>query len=329
MTTIRDVAAHANVSPATVSRVINGSNEVNPSLAARVWDSVAVLDYRPSRLARSLRSQRSLVWGLIISDIRNPFFTDMARGVEDAAADMGYSVVLCNADEDTAKEQRYIELILDERMAGCIITPAHLVDSSVQPLLDADIPVVAVDREISGTATDLVRLDNREAAAHATRHLLEQGYVRVACISGPKSTTTGTDRAAGYLEALEGREALLQYADFRVEGGYRAAQSLLRRAEPPDAIVVGNNLMTIGALRAISDTGRSTRDFGLISFDELAWADLVDPALSTIGQPTYEIGKAAAGLLMKRIQGLTTPPEILTLESEMHVRESSIRRHRS
>ncbi len=325
MTTIRDVADHAGVSPATVSRVINGRSEVDPSLAARVRDSIAHLDYRPSRVARSLRSQRSMVWGLIISDIRNPFFTDMARGVEDTAADEGYSVVLCNADEDAAKEQRYIELILDERMAGCIITPAHTSDSNVGALLEAGIPVVAVDREVQSAAIDVVRLDNQEAAAHATRHLLEQGYQRPACISGPASTSTGADRAAGYLEALGGREPLLRYADFKVAGGYDATQALLRLAAPPDAIMVANNLMTIGALRAIDNAGRSAHEVGLISFDELPWADLVEPALSTIGQPTYKIGEAASKLLMKRIRGRTDPPEILTLESKLRVRQSSLR----
>jgi len=310
------------VSPATVSRVLNG-HTVDPSMVARVEAAVEELDYRPSRIARSLRTQTTLVWALIISDIRNPFFTDMARGVEDAAAESGYSVVLCNADEDPVKESAYVELAHDERMAGCIITPADARKSDVALLTRSGTPVVAVDRTIDDCDLDLVRLDNCEASAHATRHLLEEGFTRVGCITGPPSISTGRERAAGYLEAIGGGEELLRWSDFRIDGGYAAAQSLLRLPEPPDALLVGNNLMMIGTLRAIIDAGRSPHDLGLIGFDELLWADLCDPPLSTIGQPTYEIGRTAAELLLKRIEGDTSPTRRVTLESRLHVRASS------
>ena len=324
MTTIREVAAQADVSPATVSRVLNG-HRVDPAMTARVKEAVAALGYQPSRVARSLRTQTALVWGLIISDIRNPFFTDMARGVEDSAAEHGYSVVLCNADEDPDKERSYIELVRAEQMSGCIITPAHEERSDISLLTRASIPIVATDRVIAGEDLDQVMLDNREAAAHATRHLVHQGFDRIACITGPRSTTTGRERAAGYVEAVGGSEDLLRWADFRIEGGYETAQSLLRLTHPPDAILVGNNLMMLGVLRAIVDAGRSPRDLGLIGFDEMLWADLADPPLSTIGQPTYEIGRAAAGLLLARLAGDTSPPKRVVLQAKLHVRASSQR----
>jgi LacI family transcriptional regulator len=322
VSTIREVADRAGVSPSTVSRVLNG-HTVDPAMVVRVEAAVEELDYRPSRVARSLRTQTTMVWALVISDIRNPFFTDMARGVEDAAAESGYSVVLCNADEDPAKESAYLELAHDERMAGCIISPADAAKSDVSLLTRSGTPVVMVDRAIDGADLDLVRLDNCEAAAHATRHLIYEGFTRIGCITGPAATSTGRERAAGYLEAIGGGEDLLRWGDFRIEGGYAAAQSLLRLPVPPDALLVGNNLMMIGTLRAITDAGRSHHDIGIIGFDELPWADLCDPQLSTIGQPTYEIGRTAAELLLRRIDGDSSPTRQVTLESRLHVRASS------
>lgn len=325
MTTIREVAEHAGVSPATVSRVLNGKR-VNGEMRMRVQTAVQELGYRPSRVARSLRTRSAQVWALIISDIRNPFFTDMARGIEDTATELGYSLVLCNADADPDKERTYVELIHDEQMAGCIITPAHAGKTDVSLLTLAGTPVVAVDRGLEAAKLDLVDLDNRDAAAQATRHLLAEGFERIACITGPRSTTTAAHRAAGYLDALDGDDTLLRWEDFHTTSAYVSAQSLLRMTEPPDAFLVGNNVMMIGVLRAIHDTGHSPRDFGLIGFDELPWADLTDPPLSTIEQPTYEIGATAARLLMDRINGDTSPPRHVTLSSQLHVRESSRRR---
>ncbi len=292
-------------------------------MVARVREAVAELDYRPSRVARSLRARSARVWGLIISDIRNPFFTEMARGIEDTAIELGFSVVLCNADEDPEKELTYVELVHDEQMSGCIITPADALRSDVSLLTSAGIPVVTVDRTIDAEDLDVVRLDNRDAAAQATRHLIQQGYERIACITGPETTSTGRERADGYLDAIGGSDELLRWVDFRVTGGYSATHSLLRLHPPPDAFLVGNNMMMIGVLTAIKDAGLSPHDFGLIGFDELAWANLCDPPLSTIGQPTYEIGTVAAKLLAARITGDTSPPKTITLGSQLHVRSSS------
>lgn len=324
MATIKDVAADAGVSAATVSRVLNG-REVSPELADRVRSSVDALGYRPSRIARSLRTRSTRVWGLIISDIRNPFFTEMARGVEDVAAKAGYSVVLCNADQDPVKEAKYVDLVYDEQMAGCIIVPADTERSRIDALVAAGTPVIAVDREIQGVDLDLVRIDNREAAAHATRHLLQQGFTDVACITGPATTSTGRDRALGYIDEVGEDRSRLIWGDFKYEGGYEGMQALLRLPDPPDAVVVGNNMMMIGVLNAIRDAGRSPEEFGLIGFDLLVWADLTHPPLSTIGQPTYEIGRIAAELLVERIDGETRPPHEVILPSRLQVRDSSRR----
>ncbi|HVA86302.1 MAG TPA: LacI family DNA-binding transcriptional regulator, partial [Candidatus Saccharimonadales bacterium] len=256
MVTIKDVARTAGVSPATVSRVLNERPDVDPELAERVQAAIVELGYQPSRVARNLRRRETSVWGMVISDIRNPFFTDMVRGVEDVAYGAGYSLVLCNSDEDLAKEARYLDLIVAERMAGAIVSPASSVGSNLNPVIAQGIPVVLVDRRVDSPILDTVMVDDRRAARGAVEHLIANGYRRIACVTGPLGTTTGQERLAGYRDAHErtGRphEAeLVRTADFKVAGGFAATQSLLDLPEPPEAIFVANNLMTLGALSAI------------------------------------------------------------------------------
>lgn len=328
LATINDVARLAGVSPATVSRVINGHSSVDPTLAQRVHRAVEQLGYRPSRVARSLRTHRAAVWGLVISDIRNPFFTDMARGVEDAAMQRGYSVVLCNTDEDRPKEQAYIDLAVDERMTGVIISPASAETDGVRRLIAADIPVVLVDRRLD-LPVDSVVIDNVGGARSAVEHLVERGYRRIACISGPSQTSTGQDRAAGYVAALGAAGLptdpdLLVYANFRTSGGYDASDRLLGLPKPPDAMFVANNLMTLGALSALRARGvQAPGQMGIVGFDDIDWADLLSPSLTTIGQPTYEIGREAAQLLVARLDGDPSPPQHVVLTPILRPRASS------
>lgn len=316
------------MSPATVSRVLNGHPGVDATLAERVRMAVGQLAYRPSRAARTMRTHRAAVWGLVISDIRNPFFTDMARGVEDRALETGYSVVLCNTDESRPKERAYLNLVLDERMAGVIIAPASGGGTDIEPLVAANIPIVLVDRT-TDLGVDSVVIDNHAGARMAVEHLLAQGYTRIACITGPVTTTTGRDRALGYVAALGSAglpvdEQLLVYADFRYDGGYAAATSLLAMPEPPDSMFVANNLMTVGALAAIRHAGRRVPgDVGVVAFDDLPLAELLDPPLTTIGQPTYEIGEQAARLLLDRLAGCDDPARHIVLTPTLRVRGSS------
>ncbi|MER6978273.1 LacI family DNA-binding transcriptional regulator [Streptomyces carpinensis] len=254
--TIHDVARAAGVSPATVSRVFNGGR-VTPERAQSVQQAAAALGFAPNRLARSLRKQRSSVIALIIPDIENPFFTSLARGVEDAAQRTSLSVVLCNSDEDTDKERRYLEVALGEQMAGVIVAAASQDDTDLGPLIARGVPVVAVDRRPHDAEVDAVRADDRHGGEVATRHLLQAGYRRIACITGPEGASTSEERLAGYRAALHAArsngavadDAYVRHADFRVEGGRAAMRELLALPEPPDAVFVTNNLMTIGALR--------------------------------------------------------------------------------
>ena len=255
--TITEVARAAGVSTATVSRVLNSHAQVDPRLAEAVRRSVKELNYRPSRVARSLRTKQSRVWALIISDVRNPFFTDMVRGVEDIAYSAGYSLVLCNAEEDAAKEASYLDLAVAENVGGVILTPVGSA-TNLGALADLGVPVVLADRSLSPPIVDSVTVNDAAGAQAAVNHLTAGGYRRIACITGPLSKTTGSERYAGYCEGLKDAgmapdDRLVRVADFREDGGHKAMQDLLALESPPDAVFVGNNLMTIGALRAITE----------------------------------------------------------------------------
>jgi LacI family transcriptional regulator len=324
MATIHDVADRAGVSTATVSRALNGKSTVDPELAARVAAAAHELDYRPNAVARNLRRQATTVWALIISDIENPFFTAVARGIEDVAQAAGHSVVLCNSDEDLDKEARYLQVAVAERVAGVVVSPTAA-DTDIGPLVEHGIPVVAIDRPLSGINTVLV--GSRTGARDATAHLVAAGYQRIGCITGPQRVSTAEDRVDGYADALRAagwrrNYRLVRHADFKVTGGRRAAERLLGASRPADALFVANSLMAIGALQALAARGlRAGRDVGLVAFDDAPWTQLVDPPITVVAQPAYAIGEAAGRLLADHDNG----PRTVTLDAELIVRGSSRR----
>jgi LacI family transcriptional regulator len=327
--TIADVARLAQVSTATVSRVINGNTEVDPVLTDRVRIAIGELNYRPSRVARSLRTRRSSVLAVIISDIRNPFFTDMVRGIEDVAYAHNYSLVLCNAEDDPAKESDYLRLAVDEHMAGVVLAPASPTDTDLKTLRAAGVPVVTVDRRLVDDDIDRVLIDNVGGAATAVEHLWQSGFRRIGCVSGPVALSTGEDRLAGYRKGLAAHgvdydEQLVAFGDFHEESGIRAMRQLLALPEPPDAVFVANNLMTLGALDAIASTSlRVPEDIAIVGFDDMAWAPLLRPPLTTVGQPTYDVGAETARMLLSRLSGYAGPAREVVLSPQLFVRASS------
>jgi LacI family transcriptional regulator len=328
-TTISDVAKAAGVSTATVSRVLNGNTEVDPVMAARVRAAVKNLSYRPSRVARSLRTRRSSVWTLIISDIRNPFFTDMVRGVEDVAFLNGYSVVLCNSDENIVKELDYLQLALAENMAGVMLTPASRSKTDISGLTAHGVPVVTVDRRLKAGGVDSVLVDNFKGAEMAVTHLAEAGYRRIGYVSGPTSISTGAERLAGYRNGVRTHKLrtgsdLVRYGDFHAEGGKIAMQQLLALENAIDAVFVANNLMTLGALEAIAEAGLTIPvDIAVVGFDDMYWAPLLRPSLTTVTQPTYDVGAETARMLLGRINGFAGSARELMLAPTLRVRASS------
>jgi len=325
---ITDVARAAGVSAATVSRVLNGSSAVSKALAAKVRKAAADLGYVPFSSARALRRQHTRVWAAIVSDIENPFFTAVVRGIEDVARKVQHRLVLCNSDEDLEREAAYIDVALAERMAGVVIAVASARESSLKPLMDAQLPVVAIDRA-AGRDIDAVVVDNHLGAEEATRHLIENGSRRVACITGPTRVNTANERLEGYRRAVadcghKDETELIRRADYKETGGHEAALSLLTSRNPPDALFIANNPMAVGALRAIRELGLSIpRDVALVAFDDSPWCALTSPPLSVVAQPAYEIGRVAAELLATAGDKRTSRTIVLT--PKLIPRESSIR----
>lgn len=319
MTTIYEVATRAGVSPATVSRVLNGV-KVDPVLAEKVRIAVADLDFVPNRTARTLRKRDSTVIVLIVPDIENPFFTSLARGVEDFAQDAGYSLILCNTDEKVDKEARYINIALSEHAAGIILAPASE-HSDLAPLLALGNRVVAVDRIPNGFEVDAVTVDNRERGNSAATALFDQGFTRVACITGPRDVGTAFLRGMGWRDAYGGRvdsaelNTLLRYSDYRIDGGESAMLELMALPNPPDAVVVANNLMGVGALRALETLGTPPPAFGFAVVGNLPFASF-HPGITVIALPARRLGSAAAEILFERIAGDKRPARTLVVPTD-------------
>jgi DNA-binding LacI/PurR family transcriptional regulator len=296
------VAERAGVSPATVSRVLNDSAVVGAAKRALVIEAIEELGYRPNRLASNFRRLQSEMIGVVVSDIENPHFTQMVRAVEDAAHARGYRVLLCNTDEDPAKQRDYLDVLAGERVAGVIISPTVGPAAGIGALLDHGIPVVAFDRLVRDRRADAVLAENAAGARAGTAHLVDCGHRRVGFVGGPPGVQTADERRAGYEQAIaeSGLEPLVADGKFRTEGGRKAAGALLKRGA--SALLVANNLMTIGALQAIRERGLEIpSDVGIVSVDDPPWAELTDPPLTTLAQPVRDMAEAAVELLFQRI----------------------------
>jgi len=332
MASIKDVAKAAGVSTATVSRVLSNGAHVRPEVRERVMEAVAQLAYRPNLLARSLRSQQTNTIGLIVSDIRNPFFTAISRAVEDTAYEQGFSLVLCNTDENPEKEAIYLNLMHDENVAGVIFSPTRQTAANFTAL-KVTFPTVIVDRSIQDADVDVVLLDNVDAAYRLTTHLIENGYQRIGAICG-ETSSTGRERYAGFEKALRARDLSpiadhVKYVQPKIEAGYAAALKILDSAQPPAALLATNSLLAAGALQAIRERNLSIPgDIALVTFDETTWASLVQPPLTLIAQPTNEIGKTATELLLQRITDPHRPTRQVILKGQLLVRGSSAPRRR-
>ena len=332
MVTVRDVARRAGVSTSTVSHVLNRTRFVSEELHDRVLAAMRELDYHPNAAARMLSLKRSHALGLIVSDIQNPFFASITRGVEDVAQEHGYTVVLCNSDEAAARETACLRTLQSRQVDGVLLASAGAADEHITRLVKAGYPIVLVDRDLPELGVPAVLLDNEGAAYSAVRHLIERGHRRIGMISGRASISTTTERIAGYTRAL--REAGLEVDDRLVisgestsEGGAAAAHALLDMQPPPTAIFSGNNLMSIGALHAIASRHLSVPDdVAVVGFDDFPfpWSDAFSPHLTTVAQPTYELGRRAAELLVHMLDGSGVNANQRTvLEGKLLIRESS------
>jgi LacI family transcriptional regulator len=333
MATVHDVARRAGVSTSTVSHVVNSTRFVSDELRERVLSAMRELDYTPNAAARMLILKRSHTIGLIVSDIRNPFFASVARGVEDVAQEQGYTLVLCNSDESAEREAACLNTLETRAVDGVLLASAGVADEHLARLVRAGFPIVLVDRDLPELGAPAVLLNNEGAAYSAVWHLITRGHRRIAMLSGRAAISTTTERVAGYRRALH--EAKIDMDDRLVvsgastsEGGTVAANTVLDLDEPPSAIFSGNNLMSIGALQAIVNRGLLVPDdVALVGFDDFPfpWSDAFRPHLTTVAQPTYELGRRAAELLVRRLKGsnAVTAAERVVLDGQLVVRESS------
>jgi LacI family transcriptional regulator, galactose operon repressor len=327
MSTIGDVAKRAGVSTMTVSRVINNSGYISRETRERVEQAIAELGYVPNMLARSLRFKKTKTIALVLTDITNPFFTTVARGVEDTASEQGFSVIFCNTDESQDDETEYLNLLVQKQVDGVVLVPAHSASESIIFLREQNVPVVVLDRRIPGIEVDLVRCDSEAGGYQLTRHLLELRHRRIGILSGPLGVSTATDRLAGYRRAMQeaGLERSEFFGSFKDNDGYRMAQEALALDPNPTALFATNNLVAIGCLRALREAGiRVPEDISVVTFDDLPPAMVFDPFLTVVSQPAYEMGQQATGLLLDRLAGKgESQPQEIILPTQFIIRQSS------
>lgn len=325
MTTIQEVAKRAGVSSATVSRVLNGNSRVSDANRDRVRAAVADLAYRPNRVARSLRRQQTETIGVVVSDIENPHFTQAVRAIQDAAHARGFRVLLCNTDETPEKQQEYLEILEAERVLGVILAPADPDDITISHLLDLSVPIVAFDRSVSDLRAASVTADNVAAVCIATEHLIHLGHRHIGFIGGLPQIQTGVDRLRGYTRTIQGA-GLLSYiatGNFRLAQAEQATAEILDAYPALTALVIANNLMTIGALRALRARNIQVPErIALVAIDDPFWAELVDPPLTTLAQPVRDMATAAVDLLLAQMQLQSTDPKRVVFPFELRIRES-------
>ena len=328
MPTIHDVARLAGVAPITVSRVINNSGYFSEETRRRVEAAISTLGYVPNSLARSLRSKRTNTLALVITDITNPFFTMMARGVEDTASDAGFTVIYCNTDESEVEEQKYLNMLLQKQVDGILLVPARSRSVSVELVRAQGTPVVVLDRRVPGLEVDIVRGDSEAGAYRLVKLLLDLGHRRIAVLSGPKNVSTAEDRVAGYRRAMAEAgiaDELAYYGNFNPDSGYEMAKEALEVSPRPTALFAANNFIAIGALRALREFGfQVPEDIALVCFDDLPPVLINSPFLTVAAQPAYEMGRQATQLLLGRLAG-EAPEECqeIVLSPQIIVRQSS------
>jgi LacI family transcriptional regulator len=280
-------------------------------------------------LARGLVTRRTHSIGLLISDIANPFFIRAVRAVEDVAQENGYNVILCNTDEDPAKETQYLRVLMEKRVDGIILATTAGSLQAVRDVRWRRIPLVLFDRELPRVPTDTVKVDSVFGGRLATDHLLSLGHTRIAIIHGPVVRSTGAERLQGYLDALRTAgvrrdPVLIREGNFKQDSGRDLARQLLDVSPPPTALFCTNNLMTVGALQTLQERGvRIPSDLSLVGYDDMEWWTLTHPPLTTVGQPVYDLGREAMRLLLGQIganrrqrpQRVILKPELLTRES--------------
>ncbi|MBC8170571.1 MAG: substrate-binding domain-containing protein, partial [Anaerolineae bacterium] len=296
----------------------------------RVEQAIAELQYIPNTLSQSLRFKKTNTIALIVSDITNPFWTTVTRGVEDATSEHGLSVILCNTDEKQDKLENYVNLLLQRQTDGFLLVPINSNPGVVERIKTRNVPVVVLDRSMPDVEVDVVRSDSEGGSYELVNYLISLGHRRIAMLSGPPVIATSRQRVIGYQHALQANgmpldENLMLYGEFKQEAGYRMLKQVIQTAPPPTAIYAGNNLIALGALKALYEMGlRIPEDISVVTFDDLPFFLPPNPFLTLAAQSPYELGKQAAQKLITRLagQGSSEYQEIV-LPVEIIIRQST------
>jgi LacI family transcriptional regulator len=310
-TNIRDIARAAKVSSTTVSRVLNDSGYVKEETKSAVLKAIKELNYTPSAVARSLSKNETNTIGVIVPDIENPFFGEVIKGISSLADEKNLNIILCDTNENVSKEIKSLNMLKEQRILGIIVTPTNDTNEAsnehLSVLENMGIPIVLVDRDVKHSNFDGVFIDNIRAAYEATSVLIKEGHRKIAIITGPNSSKPGRDRLTGYKKALRMNdiklnERYLFYGDFKLDSGYKCTQEILKMEDRPTAILVCNNMMNLGSIKAIYENKLSIpKDMAIIGFDEVQMLDVVGLNISVVSRPTTEMGKTAMELLLKKL----------------------------
>jgi LacI family transcriptional regulator, galactose operon repressor len=330
MANMQEIARLAGVSLGTVSHVLNNTATVREPRRTRVLQAIQALGYQPSQLARGLRRDKTNMIGMIIPDITNPFFPAVVRGAEDVAFSNGYRLILCNTDNDHSKELIHLNELRTYLPAGLIVIPSNFSDLTAQAesYRQAGTGVVCIDRLPKYWSGDSVTADNKTGACNATRHLIQLGHTRLATITGPLHLTNAKERLEGFRRAMKEAKLPLapeyiQETGFDKQGGYSKTHVLLRLIPPPTAILAGNDMIALGALLAVRESGlRCPEDISIIGFDDLDLGETTNPSLSSVSQSGYQLGTTAARLLLDRKEGDASPAKHIVLKTVLKLRDS-------
>ncbi len=337
MATIKDVALKAEVSVTTVSHVVNDTRHVSPKVHERVTLAIRELGYVPNAMARSLKSNTTSTLGMLIPNSSNPYFAEIVRIVEDRCFAAGYTLVLCNTDDEPHRQSVYLQVLAERRIDGLIVVSTGAGDdhSLAEQLHRLRVPTVLVDREIADPSCDLVETAHMQGGLLAVRHLLSLGHKRIACIGGPVGVMPSEQRIEGWRMALAetgttpdiaNADTLLWRGGFTSQGGYEAMHAILRTEKKPSAVFVCNDLMAIGALRAAHESGVHVPDeLSIVGFDDIELSAYTSPPLTTVAQPKERIGALAVDMLLERVSGKRRDARKVVLQPELRVRASTAR----
>jgi len=336
VSTIKDVAALAGVSFTTVSHVLNDTRPVSADARRRVLAAVDEIGYLPSAVARSLRKSETKIVGVLVPNVQNPFFAELVCGVEESCRLAGYSVFLCNSDNDPKRQQQYMRTLLEKRVDGLLLSSAGDDEALAHIFKMASVPSVTVDRLVPGARADRVSVNNQQGACNAVRHLIELGHRRIACISGPSEFEVARERCEGWRQALREAgmvpdESLVIESDFSSPGGYESARQMLRSQGQGDGagpavtgIFASNDMMAIGALRAAAELGfKVPQQVSIVGFDDIELSRYVFPALTTVGCGVRQLGTEAGRVLIDRIEHPGGELKEVLLTPHLVVREST------